>query len=152
MQVKNDRCVHCGIEDFQKKFAIVVWVQFKSKSLFGRNLDFFFPNYSSKTFNYCHYQVNETQEELGGAGRILNRLFRRNVAQRAIVMAMLVAGGVIILLTLIACVATPPVMTTAAPSAKTTTTTITTPPLTTVTSTVSTTFFRTVKDIHTTHE
>ena len=53
--------------------------------------------------------MTKTREELTGAGRILGRLFKRNVAQRAIVMAMLLAGGLIIILTLIACVATPDV-------------------------------------------
>ena len=37
-----------------------------------------------------------------GAGRILNRMFARNVKQRAAVMGMLAAGALVILLTLIA--------------------------------------------------
>jgi len=58
---------------------------------------------------HANKNVTKTREELTGAGRILGRLFKRNVAQRAIVMAMLLAGGLIIILTLIACVATPDV-------------------------------------------
>lgn len=59
-----------------------------------------------ETIRKANQKVLDTSTELKGAGRILNRLFKRNVMQRVIVTAMLVAGGVIILLTLIVCVAT----------------------------------------------
>jgi chromosome segregation ATPase len=53
-------------------------------------------------------KVEGTLSELKGAGRILNRMFVRNVAQRAAIFGMIVAGGAVILLVLIACLSTPP--------------------------------------------
>lgn len=67
-------------------------------------------------------KVDGTQMELKGAGRILNRMFVRNVAQRASIFGMLIIGGIIVLIVLVACLATPglpepivTVVTTAAP-------------------------------------
>ena len=67
-----------------------------------------------KTLLGAKDKVGETQMELKGAGRILNRMFVRNVAQRAAIFGMLVIAGIIILLVLIACLVTPPVVNTTA--------------------------------------
>ena len=52
-------------------------------------------------------KVDDTQMELKGAGRVLNRMFVRNVKQRASIFGMMVIGGVIVLIVLVACLATP---------------------------------------------
>ena len=51
-------------------------------------------------------KVHGTQSELKGASRILNRMFVRNVAQRASIFGIIAIGGAIILLVLIACLST----------------------------------------------
>ncbi len=63
-----------------------------------------------KTLLHSKTKVDDTQMELKGAGRILNRMFVRNVAQRASIFGIIAVGGVIILTVLIACLATPPVV------------------------------------------
>ena len=61
-----------------------------------------------KTIMNAKSKVDDTQMELKGAGRVLNRMFVRNVKQRASIFGMLVVGGLIILLVLIACFSTGP--------------------------------------------
>ena len=53
-------------------------------------------------------KTGQTHTELKGAGRILNRMFVRNVAQRAAIFGIIVAGAAVIVLTLVACLSTPP--------------------------------------------
>lgn len=60
-----------------------------------------------KTILGAKQKVGDTQMELKGAGRILNRMFVRNVAQRASIFVMLIIGGAIVLIVLIACLTTP---------------------------------------------
>lgn len=61
-----------------------------------------------QTLRKAKQTTGQTHTELKGAGRILSRMFVRNVAQRAAIFGIIFAGVAVIVLTLAACLATPP--------------------------------------------
>jgi hypothetical protein len=61
-----------------------------------------------QTLRKAKQTTGRTHTEIKGAGRILSRMFVRNVAQRAAIFGIIFAGVAVIVLTLAACLATPP--------------------------------------------